>query len=104
MPLTQQLFENLIQFQALPQPLKNEHWSDRHCRIVEECAELSDTEKRSSGLNILRWTHDDAPNIVRPIANGWNAPYYVRGSYQVLAINLKVGWHPQYTTLVGDDG
>src|SRR6266850_8390963 len=30
MPLTQQLFENLIQFQSLPQPLKNERWSDRH--------------------------------------------------------------------------
>src|SRR5258708_10862794 len=59
-----------------------EHWSDRHCRIVEECAELSDTEKRSSGLNILRWTHDDAPNIVRPIANGWKAPYHLRVSYQ----------------------
>lgn len=80
-----------------------EYWSDRHCRIIEECAEVKDKDKRESGLKLLRWSHDDAPNAVRPIANGWNAAYYVRGTYQVLAINLKVGWHPDYATLLKDD-
>jgi hypothetical protein len=80
-----------------------EHWSDLHCRMVEECAELGDKEKCAWGLEILRWTHDEAPNTVRPIAEGWNAPYYVRGSYQVLAINLQVGWHPHYAALLGED-
>jgi hypothetical protein len=80
-----------------------EHWADNHGQMVEECAELVDNEKRSRGLAILRWTHEEAPNIVRPIADGWNAPYYVRGSYQVLAINLKVGWHPDYAALLEDD-
>jgi hypothetical protein len=78
-----------------------EHWSDRHCQIVESCAELEHKQKCTWGLKILRWTHEEAPNIVRPIAPGWNAPYYVRGSYQVVAINLKVGWHPDYVTLLG---
>ncbi|WP_437277193.1 ABC-three component system protein [Sorangium sp. So ce375] len=80
-----------------------EHWSDRHCQMVEDCAGVDDKEKRASGLRILRWTHENAPNIVRPISAGWNAPYYVRGSYQVLAINRKVGWHPDYATLLGGD-
>ncbi len=80
-----------------------EYWSDRHCQMIEECAEVEDEEKCVSGLKILRWTHDEAPRIVRPIGEGWNAPYYVRGSYQVLAINLDVGWHPDYLEFLGDD-
>lgn len=80
-----------------------EHWSDRHCQMVEECAELDDKGKCESGLKILRWTHEEAPTVVRPIAHGWNAAYYVRGSYQVLAINRKVGWHPEYAKLLEGD-
>jgi hypothetical protein len=81
----------------------HEHWSDRHAEIVDECAALEDDEKCASGLKLLRWTHNEAPTTVRPIAEGWGAAYYVRGSYQVLAINLKVGWHPEYEKLLGGD-
>jgi hypothetical protein len=80
-----------------------EHWSDRHADMVESCATLEDEKKCELGLELLRWTHYDAPTTVRPIAEGWGAAYYVRGSYQVLAINLKVGWHPDYQKLLGDD-
>ncbi len=79
-----------------------EHWSDRHSQMVEECAELDQKGKCQSGLEILRWTHEDAPSTVRPIAQGWSAAYYIRGSYQVLAIDLKVGWHSDYAKLLGD--
>jgi hypothetical protein len=79
-----------------------EHWSDRHEQMVEECDKLDDEAKCQSGLQILRWTHEEAPSVVRPIAQGWNAAYYVRGSYQVLAIDLKVGWHADYAKLLGD--
>jgi hypothetical protein len=72
--------------------------------MAEGCAELEYKEKCKSGLKILRWTHEEAPNVVRPIAEGWNAAYYVRGSYQVLAINLTVGWHPEYKKLLGENG
>lgn len=78
-----------------------EHWSDRHTQMVEDCAELDDGQRCGSGLKLLRWTHNEAPTTVRPIAEGWGAAYYVRGTYQVLAINLKVGWHPDYVTLLG---
>jgi hypothetical protein len=81
-----------------------EHWSDRHNQMAEGCAELEHSEKCKSGLKILRWTHEEAPNVVRPIAEGWNAAYYIRGSYQVLAINLTVGWHPEYKKLLEENG
>lgn len=77
-----------------------EHWSDRHGTMAETCAELEEESKCASGLDLLRWTHDDAPNIVRPIQDGFSAAYYIRGSYQVLAIGLQVGWHPDYKTLL----
>ena len=80
-----------------------EHWSDRHAEMADACADLKDDDKCTSGLQLLRWTHNDAPIAVRPIAAGWGAAYYIRGSYQVLAINLKVGWHPDYETLLGSD-
>lgn len=79
----------------------HEFWSDRHAQIKEDCVLLDDAEKCESGLALLRWTHNDAPNLIRPIAPGWNAAYYVRGSYQVLAINLSVGWHPDFDELLG---
>lgn len=81
-----------------------EHWSDRHCQMAEDCADLDQKGKCQSGLKMLRWTHEEAPGAVRPIAQGWNAAYYVRGSYQVLAIDLKVGWHADYAKLLGGAG
>lgn len=73
-----------------------EYWSDRHGQMTDDCAQLDDKGKRSSGLKLLRWTHDEAPNTIKPVSAEWNAAYYVRGSYQVLAINRIVGWHPDY--------
>lgn len=80
-----------------------EAWSDVHEQMIEDCSEASDAVKRQRGLELLRWTHDEAPAKVRPIAEKWSAPYYVRGSYQVLAIDLRVGWHPEYVDLLKDD-
>lgn len=79
-----------------------EYWSDRHMEIVESCEDQEEAEKRSKGLGLLRWAHNDAPTTVRSIVPGFEAPYYVRGSYQVLAIDQEVGWHPDYLTLLAD--
>ncbi|HJO67186.1 MAG TPA: ABC-three component system protein [Sphingomonas sanguinis] len=80
-----------------------EYWSDEHVQIVESCLEVEETEKRSRGLGLLRWANQDAPTTIRPILAGFEAPYYIRGSYQVLAIDREVGWHPDYATLLADD-
>lgn len=77
-----------------------EHWSDLRDEMVDRCAGLDTDQRCAAGLDLLRWTHNDAPQAVQPIAFGWGAPYYVRGSYQVLAINLRVGWHPDWEALL----
>lgn len=80
-----------------------EHWADRHDEMVETCDGLDVEARCAAGLKLLRWTHNEAPNAVQQIAQGWVAPYYVRGSYQVLAINLRVGWHPDFDSLLKGD-
>lgn len=80
-----------------------EKWSDRHTQMVEDCSELEDKGQRESGLKLLRWAHRDAPGSVPPLSHGWSGHYYVSGSYQVLAIDLQVGWHPAYSDLLKED-
>jgi hypothetical protein len=79
-----------------------EYWSDKHGQMTDECAQLDDKGKRALGLKLLRWTHEEAPNTINPVSAEWSAAYYVRGSYQVLAINLTVGWHPDYLKQLED--
>ena len=73
-----------------------EHWSDLHGTVKEECATQEAAAKEEAGLKVLRWSHHQAPDAVRPIETGYNGSYYVRGSLQILAVNLEVGWHPDY--------
>lgn len=79
-----------------------EHWDDRHSEMVEDCEDLKPREVQAKGLELLRWTHKDAPSQVEPIAPSWNGHYYVRGTYQVLAIDMQVGWHADYRKLLED--
>lgn len=79
-----------------------EHWSDRHVQIAEDCEDLDASQVRAKGLELLRWTHDFAPNQVEPIAPSWQGHYYVRGTFQILAIDLQVGWHAHYRKLLKD--
>ena len=79
-----------------------EYWSDRHARMAEDCEDLEASEVGAKGLELLRWTHDLAPKDVEPISPSWSGHYYVRGTYQVLAIDLQVGWHADYLKLLKD--
>ncbi|MGE8181361.1 MULTISPECIES: ABC-three component system protein [Pseudomonas fluorescens group] len=79
-----------------------EHWSDRHVQMAEDCDDLDASQVQAKGLELLRWTHEFAPNQVEPIAPSWQGHYYVRGTFQVLAIDLQVGWHADYRKLLKD--
>lgn len=81
--------------------LLQETWSDKHERMVEDCEGYDDVQKRMSGHQLLRWSSDCAHKEVRAFAANWNGGYYVCGTYQVLAIDLQVGWHPQFKELLG---
>ncbi|WEY88547.1 ABC-three component system protein [Bacillus subtilis] len=48
------------------------------------------------GLSLLDWSHRKAYQEIIPVREGWRQPYLVQGSYQQLAEDLKVGWHPEF--------
>ncbi|KRB08299.1 hypothetical protein ASD86_09240 [Lysobacter sp. Root690] len=83
--------------------LLRERWSDRHIPIVDECSDALEPYKREAGLKLLRWAHHEAAAAVPAISAGWSGQYYVSGSFQVLAIGLEVGWHPDYRNLLKEE-
>jgi hypothetical protein len=77
-----------------------QEWSDRHKPMVEQHQSASEDKKQTAGLEVFRWSFNQAHKVVDPFAKNWSASYYVRGSYQVLAVDMSVGWHPDYETLL----
>ncbi|WP_428508792.1 ABC-three component system protein [Roseateles sp.] len=75
-------------------------WGDRHGPMAEEHQSATEDEKQAAGLEIFRWSFKQAHQEVDPFAKNWSASYYVRGSYQVLAVEKSVGWHPDFVTLL----
>lgn len=77
-----------------------QEWKDRHEPMAEQHQSAPEDEKRVAGLEVFRWSFRQAHKEVDPFAKNWSASYYVRGSYQVLAVEQSVGWHPDYVTLL----
>ena len=78
-----------------------EEWSDRHAEMSEHCDGTTEDEAKEKGHELLSWSHFHAPNDLEPIAPTVMAPYYVRGSLQVLSTTGQVGWHPDFRKLLG---
>lgn len=77
-----------------------QEWRDRHEPMAEQHQSAADDKKRAAGLEVFRWSFSKAHQEVDPFAKNWSASYYVRGSYQVLAVEQTVGWHPEYVSLL----
>ncbi|QWC23632.1 hypothetical protein KJK41_04545 [Bacillus haikouensis] len=48
------------------------------------------------GCSLLDWSHHKAHTEIAPIKSGWQHPFLVQGSFQQLADEMIVGWHPEY--------
>jgi hypothetical protein len=83
--------------------LLQESWGDKHGEICVGKERCNDDELSKRGQGLLKWALNDVQGAVRPFAPNWNAAYYVRGTLQVLAIDLKVGWHPNFEKLLGSE-
>lgn len=77
-----------------------EAWRDKHALMVEQTETSTEAQKRSAGLDIFRWSFNDAMAQISPFAKNWSADYYVRGSYQFMSVDLRVGWHPDFEVLL----
>lgn len=79
-----------------------EYWSDLHEQMALDCEDKDEAIKRESGLQLLRWAYDEAPKNVEPISTP-SRHFYIRGTYQTLSIDRRVGWHPDYINLLEDE-
>ncbi|CAI8961068.1 DUF4297 domain-containing protein [Pseudomonas sp. IT-P2] len=79
-----------------------EYWSDLHEQMALDCEGKDEAIKRESGLQLLRWAYDEAPKNVEPISTP-SRHFYIRGTYQTLSIDRRVGWHPDYIELLEDE-
>jgi len=81
-----------------------EEWRRRFDIMLEGTDEDdSDDDLVPSGKALYEWVELDAPNnpllFVRP---EFRSSYMTRGSYQMLADQLRVGWHPHYDQLLAE--
>lgn len=71
-------------------------WSDRHGPMCDDTAAASEEEKRRRGCEILDWSHQEASSMLIKIGNKVAPAFLVQGTYQQLANDRCVGWHPDY--------
>ena len=66
-------------------------------RTADIPADADDDTKEARGREVFRW----ARQYSRPLRNR-DELWLSSGSFQMLADNLRVGWHPNYNTLLAD--
>ena len=68
---------------------------EREFDIIKEAIEDNSTEDRmvQLGKDLYNWSHRTE---FRPIRPNYFDDYFSRGSYHILANDLKIGWHPQF--------
>jgi hypothetical protein len=77
-----------------------EKWDDRFGPMKDDCAGADEPECQCSGLQLLDWSHLEAHQEVQPIRPLFTAEYLVQGSFQQLADERRIGWHPKYEELL----
>ncbi|MBX7135533.1 MAG: hypothetical protein K1X67_22930, partial [Fimbriimonadaceae bacterium] len=77
-----------------------EVWDGRFGPMKDDCSGKKPAEHCQLGLALLDWSHHQAPHEVRRIRPDWTHAFLVQGSYQQLAEEAELGWHPDYEKLV----
>ncbi|WP_159023751.1 ABC-three component system protein [Formosa sp. L2A11] len=73
-----------------------EEWSYQ----FDEISESTEEGKKEKGRNLLNWSHSESINQLQNISPNYNNPNLIRGSYQILSKEKRVGWHQDYMTLI----
>jgi hypothetical protein len=75
-----------------------ENWQERHGPLCDDCTanNWDEAKKASEGLSLLEWSHHEAPQTIPPVRPKWDKAFFTQGTFQQLADEKKVGWHPEY--------
>ncbi len=76
-----------------------EEWRNRHEIMRENLQEGSpQVQMQAEGRALYNWVDTQAEIRIRPKVS---EPYVMRGSYHILANQLRVGWHSEFLALLG---
>lgn len=74
-----------------------EAWQPRFAELCDKLTEsTTDHEKIRAGQDLFRWAEQDADIPLRSIRRR----FLCHGSYHMLADEFKIGWHPEYETIM----
>lgn len=71
-----------------------EVWADRHEPMKDDMDGESEERCEKEGLSLLEWVHWESHLHVNPIRSEWKQHFLIQGSFQQLAEEMRVGWHP----------
>jgi len=92
-------FPSIFKLKKYDEALIDE-WSYRFDEIDDT---ISENEKRSEGRTLLDWSHSEANAQVKSISPNYSNPDLIRGSFQMLSKDKRVGWHCDYKSLISED-
>ncbi|WP_347549022.1 ABC-three component system protein [Pseudalkalibacillus hwajinpoensis] len=90
---------NGIELKKLDKRLINV-WDDYFQTMKYDLEDEDENVLAENGRSLLDWSHRKAFQEVIPVREGWRQPYLVQGSYQQLAEDLVVGWHPEFDEIL----
>ena len=76
-----------------------EQWVEYRSFIELDCEIESEQDKRRYSAALYQ---NCLQNGVVPIRKDFLEYYVAKGSYHILAEQLKIGWHPDYLTMLGN--
>jgi hypothetical protein len=74
-----------------------ERWSYEFDEIKDV---ITEDQKKEKGRSLLNWSDKEAHNQVKSISPHYNNPDLIRGSYQMLSKDKRVGWHCDFDSLI----
>lgn len=81
-----------------------ELWTDRFQPMCHDFARANEAQKKQAGRDLLDWSHNEAHISAPKLRPTWSNPFLVQGTYQQLAEESEVGWHPEYVSMLRSPG
>ncbi len=79
-------------------------WRDHHDPMRDDTLNSDEPEKQRQGCKLLDWSHHEAPLWPVAIGTAPVPPYVTQGTYQDLADQMLIGWHPDYQARLSPPG
>ncbi|UBZ10366.1 hypothetical protein LDL79_16405 [Leeuwenhoekiella palythoae] len=78
-------------------------WSYQFEDMKDKSFGKNDEEKKEDGRILLDWSHEKAHMQISSISKNYNEPDLIRGSFQILSAQKRLGWHCDFINLISEE-